>query len=102
MLFRVQYCDIMAHSAKGRQRLERLKASQAFYEEQTASRPLSLKELAIDGRDIMTYTGLRNRQISQALQAVLEYAWYHPEKNNRLDLLTFVLRSLPRLEGGMA
>ena len=99
LLFRVQYCDIMAHSEKGRQRLERLEASRAFYEEQIRFRPLSLQELAIDGHDILTYTGLRNRQVRQALETVLEYAFHHPEKNNRLDLLTFVLRSMPRLEG---
>ena len=60
---------------------------------------MSLQELAIDGHDILAYTGLRNRQVRQALETVLEYVFHHPEKNNRLDLLTFVLRSMPRLEG---
>lgn len=102
MLYRVQYCDIMAHSAKGRQRLERWAASKAYYQEQIRQRPLSLSQLAIGGHDILACTGLRNRQIRQALEAVLEYAFFHPEHNNRLDLLTFVLRALPRLEGKSA
>lgn len=99
MLFRVQYCDIMAHSEKGRQRLHRWQASWAYYEEEVRRRPLAFSDLAITGRDILSVTGLRNRQIRCALEAVLAYAFYHPEKNTRLDLLTFVLRNQLRIAG---
>lgn len=99
MLFAVQYCDIMAHSEKGRLRLDRWRASRDYYLQEVQRRPLALADLAITGHDILAVTGLRNRQIRHMLDAVLEYAFFHPEKNNRLDLLTFVLRNQLRIAG---
>lgn len=92
-LFRVQYCDIMAHSPAGRKRLDRWARSRAYYEAQCQFRPLSYQQLAVSGHDIVAFTGLRNKQIHRALDAVLRMCFFEPEKNDRLSILTFVLKN---------
>jgi hypothetical protein len=42
------------------------------------------------------FAGLQNKEIGLALHGALEYAFLHPDKNNRLDLLTFVLKNKKR------
>lgn len=97
-LFKVQYCDIMAHSPTGRKRLDRWARSKAYYEAQCEARPLSYQDLAITGHDIVAFTGLHNRQIHRALDAVLKMCFFEPEKNDRLNILTFVLKNQAKFE----
>lgn len=96
-LFKVQYCDIMAHSPTGRKRLQRWSAATEYYAKTVKGRPLSYADLDITGHDIVAFTGLRNRQIHVALDRILEYCFYEPQKNNRLDILTFLLKNQKRI-----
>lgn len=89
-LFQVQYCDIMAHSQKGRERLQVLERMRFFYQEEKTKRPLSLKELAIKGNEVIEWTESKGKAIQKALQACLEYAFYHPQKNTKEDLKKFL------------
>lgn len=95
-LFKVQYCDIMAHSPKGRERLVRWQTAKDYYEEEKNRHPLSYSDLDITGDDIIRHTGLRKHSIKAALDATLERCFYHPELNERLSILTFILRSQKR------
>ncbi len=91
-LFLVQYGDIMAHSQKGQKRLGLLKETVVFYEKEKKERPLSLKDLAINGNDIKNALGVLDHQIGNLLKEALDHAFYHPEKNNRADLLSYLER----------
>lgn len=97
-LFQVQYCDIMAHSEKGRKRLERWKVFKDFYYETIVSHPLSLSQLDIKGNEVVRVIGLSGKAISIALQDCLKYCFYNPEKNNRLDILTYLLKNAKRFQ----
>ena len=97
-LFKVQYCDIMAHSEKGRERIQRLQRFKDFYYETIQSRPLSISQLDIDGNTIIRMTGLSGKAIRNALEECLEYCFYNPNKNNRLDILTYLLKNARRLQ----
>ena len=98
LLFQVQYCDIMAHSEKGRERLHRFERFKSFYYETIQQRPLSISELEVDGNTIMHLTGISGKTIRIALEECLEYCFYNPAKNNRLDLLTFILKNSKRFQ----
>ncbi|MDY3036426.1 MAG: HD domain-containing protein [Absicoccus sp.] len=87
-LFIVKHCDIMAHSAYGQQTIKQLEALEIGYE--TCNRPMDLAHLAIHGKDILENTPLSGKQIADALQACLEYAFDHPEKNHKEDLLLYI------------
>jgi len=82
----------MAHSQKGQKRLDLLKETVVFYEKEKKERPLSLKDLAINGNDIKNALGVLDHQIGNLLKEALDHAFYHPEKNNRTDLLTYLER----------
>ena len=97
-LFQVQYCDIMAHSKKGRERLQRYERFKSFYEQTIQERPLSISQLAVDGHTILHLTGISGKAIRIALENCLEYCFYNPSKNNRLDLLTFILKNSKRFQ----
>ena len=51
-------------------------------------------QLALNGKDIIEATNLRGKQIQEALNMCLKYAFYHPEKNNKEDLLDKIKDSL--------
>lgn len=87
-LFIVKHCDIMAHSVYGQQTIKQLKALETCYE--TCNRPMDLAHLAIHGKDVLKNTSLSGKQIADALQACLEYAFDHPEKNHKEDLLLYI------------
>lgn len=89
-LFQVQFCDIMAHSKKGRERLQLLEQMRSFYQEEKNKRPLSLKQLAIKGNEVIEWTGAQGKAIQKVLQACLDYAFYHPQKNTKEDLKNFL------------
>ena len=97
-LFRVQYCDIMAHSDLGRLRLERWQKFKDFYHETIQERPLNISQLNIDGTIIIKMTGLSGKAIRIALEECLEYCFYNPAKNNRLDILTYLLKNARRFQ----
>lgn len=87
-LFIVKRCDILAHSAYGRQTITKLERLEAVY--QDCTRPMDYSDLAMNGKDIVANTNLSGKDISMALQAGLEYAFDHPEKNHKEDLLHYI------------
>ena len=97
-LFKVQYCDIMAHSEIGRLRLKRWKAFKDFYYETIQTHPMEINDLQIDGNIVIKMTGLSGKAIRIALEECLEYCFYNPTKNNRLDILTFLLKNARRFQ----
>jgi tRNA nucleotidyltransferase (CCA-adding enzyme) len=88
----LQYGDILAHSNSGQDRIVPWQAFLDFYNQESQNRPLSLKELNIDGNILAKELGLKGKEIGAALDMALEYAFYHPEKNNTEDLLGFLAR----------
>jgi tRNA nucleotidyltransferase (CCA-adding enzyme) len=88
----LQYGDILAHSNSGQDRIVPWQAFLDFYNEESKNRPLSLKELKIDGNILARELGLKGKEIGAALNMALEYAFYHPEKNNLEDLMGFLAR----------
>ena len=94
-LFEVQRGDILAHSAYGAQTIDGWEKFYAFYEECRKTRPMELKDLAVDGRILKEEFHLEGNEIGEALNLCLEYAFYHPEKNNVEDLLKFTKKMRP-------
>lgn len=88
-LIQVKYCDIMAHSVYGRQSLSVLDALKNVYEDCLKNRPMELSDLAITGQAVIQ-CGFKGKDIQRVLQNCLEYAFYHPEKNEKLALLEYI------------
>lgn len=82
-LLTLKYCDIMAHSLKGIQSIENWKAFKTFYEKEIKIRPVSIKDLAINGSDVIQYTDRKGSQIHEFLYNALIECFYEPQKNNR-------------------
>ena len=55
---------------------------------------MSISQLTLNGKDIIEATNLRGRQIQDALNMCLKYSFYHPEKNNKKDLLNILKNEL--------
>lgn len=92
-LFIVKYCDIMAHSVYGQQTIKKLETLEDCY--QGCDRPMEYSQLAINGKDIVENTNLSGKDIANALQACLEYAFDHPEKNHKTDLFVYIESRYP-------
>ena len=89
-LFRVKYCDIMAHSPYGQKTIEVLKRQVEVYEECKKERPLSLKDLEITGRDLLIYPKIQKNQIQGILKELLLMCFRDPKKNKREQLLEYI------------
>lgn len=82
-LLTIKYCDIMAHSVEGQKTIETWKAFKEFYQECKKTRPMSIKDLAINGQDVMEHTKYRGSGIREYLDMYLVECFYHPEKNSK-------------------
>lgn len=82
-LMRLKYCDIMAHSPKGQQTIKRWEAFVSFYHDCKKTRPLSIKDIVINGKDVMKNTSYRNAEIHDFLMRCLIECFYEPQKNNK-------------------
>lgn len=91
-LFNVQKADILAHTNKGKDRLKQWQEFKDYYEKEVDKHPLSINEIDIDGNDVASL-GYKGRQIGTMLNRALEYAFYHPDKNHKEDLIAY-LKSL--------
>ena len=80
-LFNVQEADIQAHTTKDR--MQALNAFRDFYEREKNRHPLSLKELKINGEDVLAKTDLKGREIAEVLERVLKEVILHPDLNSR-------------------
>lgn len=95
-LFLVQYGDIMAHSKKGRQRLNILKEMVDFYEKESEKRPVRFSELALDGKEVAKIANVSGPDIGKALKHLLKYAFYHPEKNTKEGLAHYLEKGMKK------
>lgn len=82
-LMKLKYCDIMAHSLQGQQTIKRWETFVTFYHECKKTRPLSIKDLMVNGKDVLKYTNCKNAQIREFLEQCLIECFYDPHKNNR-------------------
>ncbi len=89
-LFEIKRCDIMAHSAYGQKTINQLTALEKVYDACVSARPMALKDLAIDGNDVMIGCQLQGQAIQQALQDALSYAFYHPSENKKESLIHYL------------
>lgn len=55
---------------------------------------MCISQLALNGKDIIEATNLRGKQIQEALNMCLKYAFYHPEKNRKEELLNIIKNEL--------
>lgn len=89
-LIEVRRCDISAHAPKGRTTIMEVNDFDLFYSVEKRKRPLSIKQLKVTGKDILEQTDIQGASIGKALEACLEYCFYHPEKNTVEDCISFI------------
>lgn len=95
MTFLVQYADILAQNpALLSGKLESLQKITALYDEiEKAKQPLSIKDLAINGKDLIQAGVKPGPAMGDILQSLLEMVLEEPEKNTREVLLEEVHKS---------
>lgn len=88
-LFRIKHADILCQSDYLRQeKLQKLKLWQQLYEElQEKNQCVSLKTMAVTGRDLIELGMKPGRELGEILQKLLELVLEEPECNNREFLL---------------
>ncbi len=89
MAFLVQYADILAQNPNTfTEKWERLDKVTALYDEiEKAKQPLSIKDLAINGKDLIQAGVKPGPAMGEILQSLLEMVLEEPEKNTREILL---------------
>ena len=92
MLFMVQYADVLAQNPdKLEDKLQRLKdAFEAYNIIIEEKAPLSIKDLAVTGRDLIEAGIAPGPGLGKILDNLLEYVLDDPEKNNKEQLITYV------------
>lgn len=89
-LLEIRRCDMLAHSIHGQRTNIQILAFKDLYEKCVLTRPMELKDLAINGKDVIEHTDLRGKDIEIALKKCLSYCFYHPYKNKKHILIDFV------------
>lgn len=89
---KVRRADILAQSPENqKERLEELEKLQKIYEDILAKeQAVSVKELAVDGKDLLSIGVEQGRQIGEILNNLLDVVLEEPEKNTKEILLAFV------------
>ena len=85
-LMQIRYCDAMAHSAKGQESIQKVKDFYVFYQE-NKNRCMALKDLCIDGKDVIENTDFRGKDINLALKDCLQLCFYDPKMNDKERLI---------------
>ena len=91
LLLEIKEADVMAQSDYLREeKLRNLKELRQVYQQILEQKQcVSLKTLAVDGKDLMTYVGMQpGRELGEMLKTLLELVIEDPECNNREYLLT--------------
>lgn len=88
-LFDIQRADILAQSNLLRQEKLRtlLDTQQIYYRILEANQCLSLKELAVNGKDLIALGIKPGKELGEILQALLDWVLEHPEDNKK-EILT--------------
>ena len=89
LLFPVRRADILAQSEYMRaEKLENLELWKTLYQEMLLKKQcVSLKTLAVTGRDLIAMGMKPGRELGEILQKLLELVLEHPEWNTREILL---------------
>ncbi len=92
LLFPVKQADILAQSDyKRKEKLEALEAVRQVYEQVLAQGDcVSLKHLAVKGRDLIEAGVRPGPELGRLLERLLETVIEHPEENTREQLLAYV------------
>ena len=96
VLLKIRRADVLAQSEYRREeKLERLEESRRLYEEiQRKQECISVKMLAVSGKDLITAGMKPGKEIGDTLNAFLELVLEDPEKNTKEYLLSKVRESL--------
>jgi tRNA nucleotidyltransferase (CCA-adding enzyme) len=94
MLFEVKRADILAQSDYKRQeKLERLHRWRQIYEEIIREKDcISLKMLAVDGKDLIALGLKPGKELGDTLVWLLELVLEYPEHNKKEYLLSLIFR----------
>ncbi len=92
MLFLVQYADILSQNPDTfEEKFEKLNAAYEGYEQVINDEsPLSLKDLAVNGRDIIEFGIKPGPAVGETLKLLLDTVLEEPEKNDRETLLNML------------
>ncbi len=95
-LFKVKRADIMAKSRAGREeKLAYVDAYERMYEEILKRGDcLTLRELAVTGKDLIALGIKPGKQIGDILNRLLELVLEEPEKNTKEYLMSYTLKNL--------
>lgn len=95
-MFELKHADIMAQSEYKRQeKLTALEEYRRLYQEIMERKEcISLKDLAVNGRDLMEMGVPAGKQIGKILNALLEVVMEDPSKNTKEYLLGYTLKNL--------
>lgn len=95
-MFELKYADIMAQSEyKREEKLTALEEYRRLYQEiMDRKECISLKNLAVNGRDLMEMGVPAGKQIGKILKALLEVVVEDPSKNTKEYLLGYTLENL--------
>ena len=96
VLLKIRRADVLAQSEYRREeKLERLEESRRLYEEiQRKQECISVKMLAVSGKDLIAAGMKPGKEIGDTLNAFLELVLEDPEKNTKEYLLSKVRESL--------
>ncbi|HIX28304.1 MAG TPA: CCA tRNA nucleotidyltransferase [Candidatus Blautia stercoravium] len=96
VLLKIRRADVLAQSEYRREeKLERLEESRRLYEEiQRKQECISVKMLAVSGKDLIAAGMKPGKEIGDTLNAFLELVLEEPEKNTKEYLLSKVRESL--------
>ena len=91
-LFAVKLADVLAQSEYRREeKLQKLEEIQKIYEEiKAANECVSLRTLAVTGRDLIEMGMKPGRELGEVLNKLLEIVLENPEKNSKEELLAMV------------
>lgn len=89
-LFTIKRCDIMAHSPFGQKSIEQLERLEQVYQQVRKERVLSLKDLPINGKDIIDNFSKEGKEIQEILDACLSYGFHHPEMKEKEDYIEWL------------
>lgn len=91
-LLKIKYADTLAQSMYQRQeKLEYIAQLQKIYNTVLENKEcISLKELAVNGRDLMELGVPQGKRIGEILKQLFQIVLEEPQKNNKEELLLFV------------
>ena len=92
LLLEVKEADMLAQSTyKREEKQKELEDVRRVYRQILDARDcLTLKDLAVTGRDLIEQGMKPGKELGETLQKLFEHVLEHPEKNNKDDLLSFL------------